>query len=151
MFIGNCARGRRSRSCERFDAAAAVATRLTRHFRAYLGGAGQRHFWTWWDGLAPTALPADLIVGTKGDDSLTGTEGHDVIDGRRGADTMAGAAGNGTYVVDNAGALVVEEEAGGTADRLAVAGRAGAGVSFSFYTGTGTLLILKHANNRADR
>src|SRR5829696_2330763 len=33
---------------------------------------------------------------------------HDVLDGRAGTDTMNGGLGNDTYVVDNAGDIVVE-------------------------------------------
>ncbi len=63
---------------------------------------------------APAAGP---IIGTPGDDTLNGTAGADVIqglagadmiDGKAGADRMEGGAGNDTYVVDNAGDLVVE-------------------------------------------
>jgi Ca2+-binding RTX toxin-like protein len=70
--------------------------------------------WSWSGGWGATQFaPADLIVGTKGDDNLVGTDSADFINGRRGADTMAGAAGHDIYVVDNEGDLVVEEEGRG--------------------------------------
>jgi Ca2+-binding RTX toxin-like protein len=61
-----------------------------------------------------------VYTGTSGDDTLTsryatsvnesfyGYEGNDYIDGGLGADRMVGGLGHDTYVVDNAGDLVVE-------------------------------------------
>ena len=56
------------------------------------------------------------IFGNTGNDTLIGGTGNDTLDGRAGADTMAGGAGNDTYVVDNAGDVVTENVAEGTAD-----------------------------------
>ncbi len=46
--------------------------------------------------------------------TLTGGAGNDTLDGGAGADLMTGGAGNDTYVVDNAGDVVVETADGGT-------------------------------------
>jgi hypothetical protein len=50
-------------------------------------------------------------------DQLQGSAAADLIDGGRGADLMAGGAGDDTYVVDNAGDSVSEDDNGGH-DRL---------------------------------
>ena len=60
----------------------------------------------WW--------PGKLIVGTPGDDTLHGGKGDDTIDGGEGADQMAGRKGNDTYLVDNAGDVVIELDHQGT-------------------------------------
>ena len=56
---------------------------------------------------------ADTLYGGLGDDELTGNGGGDWLDGGKGADTMAGGAGNDTYVVDNAGDVVIESSDAG--------------------------------------
>ena len=50
----------------------------------------------------------DHLYGLAGNDTLTGNAGNDYLDGGTGADTMKGGAGNDTYIVDNAGDMVVE-------------------------------------------
>lgn len=52
-------------------------------------------------------------TGNAGANNLSGNAGANVIDGRGGADRMAGGLGNDTYVVDNAGDVVVEGALGG--------------------------------------
>ena len=61
-----------------------------------------------------------IYLGTSGDDTLTsryatavnetfyGYEGNDTIDGGLGADRMVGGLGHDTYIVDNAGDVVIE-------------------------------------------
>lgn len=56
---------------------------------------------------------ADVIKGFAGNDTLNGLGGVDLLDGGTGADTMNGGAGNDTYLVDNAGDVVVEALGGG--------------------------------------
>jgi Ca2+-binding RTX toxin-like protein len=48
------------------------------------------------------------LVGTAAVDQLFGEEGDDSLDGLTGADVMAGGTGNDSYVVDDAGDVVVE-------------------------------------------
>lgn len=48
------------------------------------------------------------LYGGAGADQLIGGTGNDLLDGGTGADRMSGGAGNDTYVVDNAGDVVVE-------------------------------------------
>jgi len=56
----------------------------------------------------------DQLYGETGDDQLLGDAGSDSIDGGLGADRMAGGLGNDTFVVDDAGDLVLESAAEGT-------------------------------------
>lgn len=48
------------------------------------------------------------ITGSNFDDALTGNRDDNVINGGSGADRMSGGAGNDTYLVDNAGDVVIE-------------------------------------------
>jgi Ca2+-binding RTX toxin-like protein len=55
-------------------------------------------------------LTGNNINGTGNalDNTLTGSAGNNTLDGGLGADNMAGGLGNDTYVVDNAGDVVIE-------------------------------------------
>lgn len=55
----------------------------------------------------------DRIGGFAGDDQLNGGEGNDTLDGGIGADRLAGGDGNDSYIVDNAGDVVIELPGGG--------------------------------------
>ena len=55
----------------------------------------------------------DALNGDAGDDLLSGDAGNDVLNGGIGADRMLGGSGDDTYIVDNAGDLVVENEGEG--------------------------------------
>jgi Ca2+-binding RTX toxin-like protein len=46
--------------------------------------------------------------------SLNGLDGNDTLDGGGGADTLTGGAGDDTYLVKNAGVVIVEAAGGGT-------------------------------------
>ncbi|KQP01029.1 hypothetical protein ASF26_15810 [Methylobacterium sp. Leaf93] len=50
----------------------------------------------------------DRLTGDEGNNVILGLAGDDTIDGGRGADRMKGGVGNDTYMVDNAGDVVVE-------------------------------------------
>ena len=90
-----------------------------------------------------------IINGTPGIDTLTagaatqllfGLAGDDTLDGGAGADRMTGGDGNDTYIVDNAGDIVVEMAGEGTADlvQTALAGYTlGSEVENLTYTGSG--------------
>jgi Ca2+-binding RTX toxin-like protein len=56
----------------------------------------------------------DFIFGNDGADTLNGGGGNDRLDGGTGADQMSGGTGNDTYVVDNAGDVVIENANEGT-------------------------------------
>ncbi|MFZ3019434.1 MAG: VCBS domain-containing protein [Gallionella sp.] len=56
----------------------------------------------------------NVLSGLDGNDTLTGNVGNDTLDGGLGTDAMAGGAGNDTYVVDNAGDVVIEAQNAGT-------------------------------------
>ncbi len=50
----------------------------------------------------------DKLYGYAGADTLSGLDGNDLLDGGTEADTMDGGNGNDTFVVDDAGDLVIE-------------------------------------------
>ncbi|MGH8633971.1 MAG: VCBS domain-containing protein, partial [Burkholderiales bacterium] len=56
----------------------------------------------------------DSISGGAGNDNLFGEDGNDTLNGGAGIDVMSGGAGNDTYVVDNEGDVVFENENEGT-------------------------------------
>jgi trimeric autotransporter adhesin len=58
----------------------------------------------------------DLLYGEAGADTLNGGLDGDLLDGGTGADTMAGGLGNDTYVVDEAGDVVIENAGEGLDD-----------------------------------
>ena len=60
-------------------------------------------------GVALTGGPgADVLDGSEGDDLLYGLDGNDKLVGGAGADLMVGGTGNDTYLVEDAGDVVVE-------------------------------------------
>ncbi|MEP3329230.1 peroxidase family protein [Sedimentitalea sp.] len=59
-------------------------------------------------------VDVENLIGSAFDDTLTGDGDHNLLDGGAGADLMTGGDGDDTYVVDNAGDVVVEEPDGGT-------------------------------------
>jgi VCBS repeat-containing protein len=56
----------------------------------------------------------DSLFGEAGNDQLFGDAGNDLLDGGVGADRMEGGIGDDTYVVDDAGDLVIEGSNAGT-------------------------------------
>lgn len=52
----------------------------------------------------------DRLTGNSGGNDISGFEGNDTLDGGAGADTLRGGPGNDSYIVDNIGDLVIEEE-----------------------------------------
>ena len=70
---------------------------------------------------SPFPLPLQInvqnfenLIGSIYSDSITGNNSDNILNGGTGVDTMAGGAGNDTYVVDNAGDIVIEAAAAGT-------------------------------------
>ncbi|HEX8669120.1 MAG TPA: S8 family serine peptidase [Allosphingosinicella sp.] len=55
----------------------------------------------------------DALYGLGGNDSLNGADGDDYLDGGAGADAMKGRAGNDTYIIDDAGDVIVETATSG--------------------------------------
>ncbi|MFN5194755.1 MAG: beta strand repeat-containing protein [Cyanobacteriota bacterium] len=60
-----------------------------------------------------TLLAIENLTGSAFNDVLTGNAGANALNGGAGGDDLAGGAGNDTYVVDNAGDVVVEFINGG--------------------------------------
>ena len=61
---------------------------------------------------------ANTLNGGAGNDVLLGLGGADKLDGGQGADRMEGGTGNDTYVVDDAGDVVLELAGQGTLDTV---------------------------------
>lgn len=55
----------------------------------------------------------DFLYGGDGIDTLYGNDGYDLLDGGAGADAMYGGWGDDTYVVDDTGDVVTEDQDGG--------------------------------------
>ena len=55
----------------------------------------------------------NVLNGGSGNDTLRGGAGDDTLNGGAGADQLVGGAGNDTYVVDNAGDIVMEASSEG--------------------------------------
>jgi len=67
---------------------------------------------------APLAVAtSNRIIGGLDRDTLRGSSANDILDGAAGADVLIGRAGDDTYMVNNAGDLVVEN-AGEGIDRI---------------------------------
>lgn len=67
--------------------------------------------WTLKSDIENLQLSGGLAINATGNatsNSLTGNSGANVLDGKAGADTMAGGAGDDSYVVDNAGDVILE-------------------------------------------
>lgn len=60
-----------------------------------------------------TLVSIENLTGSDHNDTLRGNSGANVLDGGAGADYMAGGKGNDTYIVDNAGDVVVENSGSG--------------------------------------
>ena len=61
---------------------------------------------------------ADPLFGADGKDTLSGGEDNDTLDGGTGADRMVGGAGSDTYLVDDAGDVIVEASSVGEYDQV---------------------------------
>ena len=82
----------------------------------------------------------DVLSGGAGDDTLIGGAGNDTLNGGTGADIMQGGTGSDTYIVDNAGDLVIENLNSGTdtVKTTLILYTLGDNVDFLTFTGSGS-------------
>lgn len=85
--------------------------------------------------------------GNTANNVLTGGNGNDTLDGKAGADTLDGGLGNDTYIVDDAGDVILDS--GGTDTVRTVLGTMSlaAGLENLTYTGTGNFTGTGNAAN----
>ncbi|MEC8033408.1 MAG: calcium-binding protein [Pseudomonadota bacterium] len=77
------------------------------------GNAGNNWLNAVWVNVAPAAGTQIRLYGEGGNDDLQGSRYGDLLNGGTGADRMTGGLGNDSYVVDNAGDIVVEQAGAG--------------------------------------
>lgn len=92
---------------------------------------------------------ANTLEGRAGDDTLTGGDGNDVLyggsgndrlDGGQGSDILSGGLSNDTYVIDNAGDVVIEYSHSGTDTvKASVSFTLGANIETLVLTGTSAI------------
>jgi Ca2+-binding RTX toxin-like protein/uncharacterized protein (DUF2141 family) len=92
----------------------------------------------------------DGLFGYAGNDTLIGGGGNDRLDGGLGADSMEGGAGDDTYVVDDAGDVMLEL-AGGGYDRVVSALSWTLGAEFERLSLSGTADLNGTGNGLANR
>ena len=89
--------------------------------------------------LTYTGVGNFIGIGNALDNIMVGGAGNDVLNGNAGTDRLVGGLGNDTYMVDNAGDLVIEATGAGT-DRVLTALASyslGANIEILTYTGVG--------------
>jgi Ca2+-binding RTX toxin-like protein len=79
---------------------------------------------------------ANLLRGGQGRDTLDGGEGGDTLDGGEGADSLAGNLGNDTYIVDDAGDVILDTGGVDTVRTTLSAYTLGADIERLIHTGT---------------
>jgi len=79
----------------------------------------------------------DILYGGGGNDGLHGGDGDDFLDGGTGADILSGSYGDDTYIIDNAGDVIYDNEGNNTVR---------SSISFILPEGTNTLILTGSAD-----
>ncbi|MFN3857338.1 MAG: hypothetical protein ACK4RV_06260 [Caulobacter sp.] len=91
------------------------------------------------DNVERLTLVGSALIGTGNaeNNTIIGTAGDNILDGREGADLLQGGLGNDTYVVDDAGDVVIDTGGIDTVEATVASYTLGGGIERLTFTGVG--------------